>query len=101
MQVILLKMDGLDWPVSDISILDRRWQNSIVQLPCRFSTCPFQFLNRSTRVKAEGEVENGKDLEPSKSRDWRKVRLANDTKTIRFRAIEIIANRISDAPILR
>jgi hypothetical protein len=52
-------------------------------------------------VKAEGNGEwLAKKHGPSKPRDWRKVHLGIDAKTLEIGAIEVTGSRVRDAPML-
>jgi len=55
----------------------------------------------STGIKAAGEGEwSSRKHGSSRPRQWRKVHLGIDAKTLELRAIEIIGSRIGDGPLL-
>jgi len=53
----LLKMAGLDWPVSDYTTLCRRQKTLAVQIPYRRSDGPLNLLVDSTSIKFLGDGE--------------------------------------------
>jgi hypothetical protein len=98
----LLQLAGLDWPVPDYSTLSRRQKTLQVQLPCRRSgDGPLDLLIDSTGIKFVGEGEwKRKKHGAEYRRQWRKVHLAIDAKTLEIRAIEVTDNSVGDAPML-
>lgn len=97
----LLDLAGLNWPVPDFSTLCRRQKTLTVHIPFRPSTGALHLLIDSTGVKAEGDGEwLARKHGPSKPRDWRKVHLGIDARTLEIRAIEITGSRVGDAPML-
>jgi hypothetical protein len=98
----LLQLAGLDWPVPDYSTLSRRQKTLQVQLPCRRSgDGPLDLLIDSTGIKFVGEGEwKRKKHGAEYRRQWRKVHLAIDAKTLEIRAIEVTDNSVGDASML-
>ena len=97
----LLKLAGLDWPVSDYSTLCRRQRTLAVQLPYRGGTGPLHLLVDSTGIKVRGEGEwHARKHGGARRRVWRKVHLAVDEATLEVRAVEITGSHVGDAPVL-
>jgi hypothetical protein len=97
----VLEMAGLDWPVPDFSTLSRRQKTLLVEIPCRSSSGALHLLVDSTGIKAMGDGEwCARKHGPSKRRQWRKVHLGVDARTLEIRAIEITGSRVGDAPML-
>ena len=92
----------LDWPVPDYSTVSRRQKTLTVQLPYRGSgDGPLDLLVDSTGIKFVGEGEwKRKKHGAEYRRQWRKVHLAIDAKTLEIRAIEVTDNSVGDAPML-
>ena len=98
----LLQLADLDWPVPDYSTLSRRQKTLKVQLPYRGSGAgALDLLVDSTGIKFVGEGEwKRKKHGAEYRRQWRKVHLAIDAKTLEIRAIEVTDNSVGDAPML-
>lgn len=97
----LLKLSELDWPVPDFSTVSRRQKHLQVVIPHRGRSDALHLLVDSTGVKMLGEGEwktkkHGADYR----RQWRKVHLGIDAKTLEIRAIEVTSNSVGDAPML-
>lgn len=94
-------MAGLDWPVPDFSTLSRRQKILLVEIPCQPGSGALHLLIDSTGIKAVGDGEwCARKHGPSKRRQWRKVHLGVDARTLEIRAIEITGSRAGDAPML-
>jgi hypothetical protein len=97
----LLKMAKLDGPVPDFSTLCRRQNDLTVSIPYRPSTGALHLLVDSTGIKAMGEGEwSCRKHGASRPRQWCKVHLGIDAKTLEIRAIEVTASRVGDGPML-
>ena len=97
----LLYLAGLDWQVSDFSILISRQRTLQVQLPYRRSSTAPDLLVDSTGIKFLGEGEwKRKKHGAEYRRQWRKVHLGIDASTLEIRAIEVTDNSVGDAPML-
>jgi hypothetical protein len=97
----LLRLAGLDWQVLDYSTVCRRQKHLTVVIPCRKSDGGLHLLVDSTGIKILGEGEwKTKKHGAEYRRQWRKVHLGIDAKTMEIRAIEITGNSIGDAPML-
>lgn len=97
----LLRLAGLDWRVPDFSTLCRRQKDLSVKLPYRPSTTALDLLVDSTGIKFLGEGEwKCKKHGAEYRRQWRKVHLAIDARTLDIRAIEVTDNGTGDAPML-
>ena len=97
----LLRLAGLDWRVPDFSTVCRRQKDLSVKLPYRPSTTALDLLVDSTGIKFLGEGEwKCKKHVAEYRRQWRKVHLAIDARTLDIRAIEVTDNGTGDAPML-
>ena len=97
----LLRLAGLDWRVPDFSTVCRRQKDLSVRLPYRPSTTALDLLVDSTGIKFLGEGEwKCKKHGAEYRRQWRKVHLAIDARTLDIRAIEVTDNGTGDAPML-
>ncbi len=97
----LLRLAGLDWKVPDFSTVCRRQKSLSVKLPYRPSTTALDLLVDSTGIKFLGEGEwKRKKHGAEYRRQWRKVHLGVDARTLEIRAIEITDNGTGDAPML-
>lgn len=97
----LLRLAGLDWRVPDFSTVCRRQKDLSVKQPYRPSTTALDLLVDSTGIKFLGEGEwKCKKHGAEYRRQWRKVHLAIDARTLDIRAIEVTDNGTGDAPML-
>lgn len=97
----LLRLAGVDWKVPDFSTVCRRQKRLSVKLPYRPSTTALDLLVDSTGIKFLGEGEwKRKKHGAEYRRQWRKVHLGIDARTLEIRAIEITDNGTGDAPML-
>ncbi len=98
----LLMLSGLDWPVPDYTTLCRRQKTLNVNIPFRSAgKGALHLLVDSTGIKMMGEGEwKRRKHGPSYKRQWRKLHLGIDARTLDIRAIEISDNRTGDAPVL-
>ena len=97
----LLKLAKLDWPVPDHTTLCRRQKTLAVTFGGRPSSGGLHLLVDSTGIKMTGEGEwKTRKHGASCRRQWRKVHLGIDAKTMEIRAIEITTNEVGDAPVL-
>ena len=91
----LLHLAGLDWRVPDFSTVSRRQKNLQVQIPYRPSSTGLDLLVDSTGIKFLGEGEwKRKKHGGEYRRQWRKVHLAINAKTLEIRAIEVTDNQM-------
>lgn len=97
----LLSLAGLAWKVPDFSTVCRRQKTLRVQLPYRSSTTALDLLVDSTGIKflEEGEWKRTKHGAEYR-RQWRKVHLDIDARTLEIRAIEVTDNSVGDTPML-
>lgn len=97
----LLRLAGLVWKVPDFSTVCRRQKSLSVKLPYRPSTTALELLVDSTGITFLGEGEwKRKKHGAEYRRQWRKVHLGIDARTLEIRAIEITDNGTGDAPML-
>ncbi|OHX19370.1 IS5 family transposase [Chromobacterium sphagni] len=97
----LLKLAGLDWSVPDYSTLSRRQQTLQVSIPYQKRSGALHILVDSTGIKMLGEGEwKTKKHGAEYCRQWRKVHLGIDAKTLQIRAMEVTDKRQGDAQML-
>lgn len=97
----LLRLANLDWKVPDFSTVSRRQTTLHVQLPYRCSGGGLDLLVDSTGIKFLGEGEwKRKKHGAEYRRQWRKVHIGIDAKTLEIRAVEVTDNSIGDAEVL-
>lgn len=97
----LLRLAKLDWAEPDFSTVCRRQKSLQVDLSYRPNRSALQLLVDSTGIKFLGEGEwKRKKHGAEYRREWRKVHLGIDAKTLEIRAIEVTSNAIGDAPML-
>jgi hypothetical protein len=97
----LLELAKLDWPVPDYSTICRRQSDLTVTIPYHPSTGALHLLIDSTGIKAMGEGEwSCRKHGISRPRQWAKVHLGIDAKTLEIRAIEVTGSRVGDGPML-
>jgi hypothetical protein len=97
----LLRLANLDWRVPDFSTVSRRQATLQVQLPYRSSSGGLDLLVDSTGIKFLGEGEWKRKKHGAKyRRQWRKVHIGIDAKTLEIRAIEATDNSVGDAEML-
>lgn len=97
----LLRLGGLDWPVSDYSTLCRRQKTLKVQIPYCRAGGPLNLLVDSTGIKFLGDGEwQARRHGVQGRRQWRKVHLAMDAATSDIRAVEFTPSREGDSPVL-
>ena len=97
----VLKLCGLSWPVPDFSTLCRRQLDLNVQIPYTRSKAGLHLLVDSTGIKFLGEGEwKCKKHGPERRRQWRKLHIGIDAKTLQIRAICVTSNNVSDAAVI-
>lgn len=85
----------------DFSTVCRRQKTLQVQLPYRASTTTLDLLVDCTGIKFLGEGEwKCKKHGAEYRRQWRKMHLGIDARTLEIRAIEVTNNSVGDAPML-
>lgn len=93
----LIIISGLDWTTLDYSTLCRRQKHIYIAINYQKSSNGLHLLVDSTGLKFIGEGEwkykkNGAEYR----RQWRKLHIAIDTKTLLIRAVQLTTNNISD-----
>ena len=97
----VLQLSGLTWPTPDFSTLSRRQQTLNVQIPYTRSPAGLHLLVDSTGIKFLGEGEwKCKKHGPERRRQWRKLHIGIDAKTLQIRAICVTSNNVSDAAVI-
>ena len=97
----VLHLCGLAWPVPDFSTLCRRQLDLNVQVPYIRSQAGLHLLVDSTGIKFLGEGEwKCKKHGYERRRQWRKLHIGIDAKTLQIRAICVTSNNVSDAAVI-
>lgn len=97
----VLQLSGLSWPTPDFSTLSRRQQTLNVQIPYTRSQAGLHLLVDSTGIKFLGEGEwKCKKHGAEYRRQWRKLHIGIDAKTLQIRAICVTSNNVSDAAVI-
>jgi len=97
----MLDLAGLNWTVPDFSTVSRRQKDIQIKIPYRPSSAGLDLLVDSTGIKFLGEGEwKRKKHGAEYRRQWRKVHIGIDAKTLEIRALEVTDNSIGDAPML-
>ena len=85
----------------DFSTVCRRQKRLSVKLPYRPSTTALDLLVDSAGIKFLGEGEwKCKKHGPERRRQWRKLHIGIDAKTLQIRAICVTSNNVSDAAVI-
>jgi IS5 family transposase len=96
----LIKLCGLNWTAPDYTTLCRR-QKHIDIFSYQKSYDGLHLLVDSTGLKFLGEGEwKRKKHQLEYRRQWRKLHIGIDAKTLQIRAVQLTTNNVSDAQIL-
>ena len=91
----VLRLSGLTWPTPDFSTLSRRQQTLNVQIPYARSHAGLHLLVDSTGIKFLGEGEwKCKKHGAQYRRQWRKLHIGIDAKTMQIRAICVTSKSV-------
>ena len=97
----LIKLSGLEWAAPDYSTLCRRQKHSDIAISYQKSSDGLHLLVDSTSLKFLGEGEwKRKKHQPEYRRQWRKLHLGIDAKTLQIRSIQLTTNNVSDPQVL-
>ena len=97
----VLQLSGLSWPTPDFSTLSRRQQTLNVQIPYTRSQAGLHLLVDSTGMEFLGEGEwKCKKHGSEYRRQWRKLHIGIDARTVQIRAICVTSNNVSDAAVI-
>ena len=97
----LIKLCGLDWTAPDYSTLCRRQKHIDIQISYQKSCNGLHLLVDSTGLKFLGEGEwKRKKHQSEYRRQWRKLHIGMDAKTLQIRAVQLTTNNVSDSQVL-
>ena len=97
----LIKLCGLDWTAPDFTTLCRRQKYIDIRISYQKSRDGLQLLVDSTGLKFLGEDEwKRKKHQPEYRRQWRKLHIGIDAKTLQIRAVQLTTNNVSDSQVL-
>ena len=96
-----LKLCGLDWTAPDYSSLCRRQKHIDIAISYQKSCDGLHLLIDSTGLKflVEGEWKRKKHQSEYR-RQWRKLHIGIDAKTLQIRAVQLTTNNVSDSQVL-
>ena len=97
----LIKLCGLDWAAPDYSTICRRQKHIDIAISYQKSSGGLHLLVDSTGLKFLGEGEwKRKKHQPEYRRQWRKLHIGIDAKTMQIRAIQLTTNNVSDSQVI-
>ncbi|WBX37085.1 IS5 family transposase [Acinetobacter schindleri] len=97
----LIKLCGLDWTAPDYSSLCRRQKHIDIAISYQKSCDGLHLLIDSTGLKFLGEGEwKRKKHQSEYRRQWRKLHIGIDAKTLQIRAVQLTTNNVSDSQVL-
>ena len=97
----LIKLCGLDWTAPDFTTLCRRQKYIDIQISYQKSRDGLHLLVDSTGLKFLGEGEwKRKKHQPEYRRQWRKLHIGIDAKTLQIRVVQLTTNNVSDSQVL-
>jgi hypothetical protein len=97
----LIKLCGLNWTAPDYSTLCRRQKHIDIAISYQKSSDGLHLLVDSTGLKFLGEGEwKRKKHQPEYRRQWRKLHIGIDAKTLQIRAVQLTTNNVSDSQVL-
>ncbi|KQC95567.1 IS5 family transposase [Acinetobacter soli] len=97
----LIKLCGLNWTTPDYSTLCRRQKHIDIAISYQKISDGLHLLIDSTGMKFLGEGElKRKKHGPEYRRQWRKLHIGIDAKTLQIRAVQLTTNNVSDSQVL-
>ena len=97
----LIQLSGLSWTAPDYSTLCRRQKQIDIAISYQKSHEGLHLLVDSTGLKFLGEGEwKRKKHQPEYRRQWRKLHIGIDAKTLQIRAVQLTTNNVSDSQVL-
>jgi hypothetical protein len=91
----------LDWTAPDYSTICRRQKHIDIAISYQKSSDGLHLLVDSTGLKFLGEGEwKRKKHQPEYRRQWRKLHIGIDAKTLQIRAVQLTTNNVSDSQVL-
>ena len=94
----LIRLCGLDWVAPDYSTLCRRQKHIDIAISYQEYRDGLYLLVDSTGLKFLGEGEW--KHQPEYRRQWRKLRISIEAKTMQIRAVQLTTNNVSDSQVL-
>ena len=97
----LIKLCGLNWAAPDYSTLCRRQKHIDIQISYEKSCNGLHLFPDSTGLKFLGEGEwKRKKHQPEYRRQWRKLHIGIDARTLKILAVQLTTNNVSDSQVL-
>jgi IS5 family transposase len=97
----LIKLCGLNWIAPDYTTLCRRQKHIDIVISYQKSRDGLHLLMGSTGMEFVGEGEwKRKKHGPEYRRQWRKLHIGIDAKTLQIRAFQLTTNNVSDSQVL-
>ena len=97
----LINLCKLNWTVPDYSTLCRRQKHIDIAIRDQKISDGLHLLVDSTGLKFLGEGEwKCKKHGPEYHRQWRKLHIGIDSKTLQIRAVQLTTNNVSDSQVL-
>lgn len=97
----LIHLCGLNWTTPDFSTLCRRQKNIDIAISYQKSSDGLYLLVDSTGLKFLGEGEwKRKKHQAEYHRQWRKLHIGIDAKTLQIRAVQLTTNNVGDSQVL-
>ncbi|WP_234964115.1 IS5 family transposase [Acinetobacter johnsonii] len=97
----LIQLSGLSWTAPDYSTLCRRQKQIDIAISYQKSHEGLHLLIDSTGLKFLGEGEwKRKKHQPEYRRQWRKLHIGIDARTLQIRAVQLTTNNVSDSQVL-
>lgn len=94
----LIRLCGRNWTALDYSTICRRQKHIDIQISYEKSCNGLHLLVDSTDLKFLGEGEW--KHQPEYRRQWRKLRISIEAKTMQIRAVQLTTNNVSDSQVL-
>ncbi|EMH1540924.1 IS5-like element ISAba13 family transposase, partial [Acinetobacter baumannii] len=97
----LIHLCGLNWIAPDYTTICRRQQHIDIVISYQKSCDGLYLIVDSTGLKFLGEGEwKRKKHQPEYRRQWRKLHIGIDAKTLQIRAVQLTTNNVSDSQVL-
>ena len=97
----LIKLCGLNWTAPDYTTLCRRQKHIDIAISYQKSSDGLHLLMDFSSMKFLGEGEwKRKKHGPEYRRQWRKLHIGIDAKTLQIRAVQLTTNNVSDSQVL-
>ena len=97
----IIQLSELNWTAPDYSTLCRRQKQIDIAISYQKSHEGLHLLIDSTGLKFLGEGEwKRKKHQPEYRRQWRKLHIGIDARTLQIRAVQLTTNNVSDSQVL-